>query len=406
MAELLKKMDRKAVLIGEGARSNIAWLTADVVPERVAAVVAVEPAGPPFGKPARLPNGAYTGSVHREHSVRAYGLTDIPLTYDPPARAPESIISLDSQDVLDVVEVARDGTRAVYFMQDGADTSGRTIIRNAIYPSEIKGRVRQLVQLKRVPHAVITGEAGAHTEFDWATVAFMRQAGLDVNWIKLEEHGIKGNGHLMFLEKNSDKIAGLVELWIRNKTQPTLATDRSQIVNQYTTATMTTDGDQYGVTTLNHHLYPVQNRRPPDAIDEEISRILNAAANGTAYEPSIGLPNGATSGMVNSAPTQNQDRHTVQSSEGAIDKTSMMRQHTQPHASTMNASANGVQVQHQYVPQNTNGLALNNTMQHHHMGPNATNVHHFDPYRATRIINQQLYSTSGAYGNDTAAFST
>lgn len=395
MAELLKKIDRKAVLIGEGARSNIAWLTADVVPERVAAVVAVEPAGPPFGKPARLPNGAYTGSVHREHSVRAYGLTDIPLTYDPPARAPESIISLDSQDVLDVVEVAMDGTRAVYFMQDGADTSGRTIIRNAIYPSEIKGRVRQLVQLKKVPHAVITGEAGAHTEFDWATVAFMRQAGLDVNWIQLQEHGIKGNGHLMFLEKNSDKIAELVERWIRNKTQPTLATDRSEIVTRYAPPTTTTD-----------HLYPVQNRRPPDAIDEEISRILDAAANGTVYEQSNGLPNGATSGMVNGAPTQNQYQHMVPSSEGAIDNTSMMRQHTQPPASTMNGSANGVQVQHQYVPQNTNGLALNNTMQHHHVGPNATNMHHFDLDRATRIINQQLYPTSGAYGDDTAAFST
>ena len=34
-------------------------------------------------------------------------------------------------------------------------------------------------------------------------------------FMRLEDHGIRGNGHMMMLEKNSDEIAALLERWIR-----------------------------------------------------------------------------------------------------------------------------------------------------------------------------------------------
>ncbi len=34
-------------------------------------------------------------------------------------------------------------------------------------------------------------------------------------FIRLEDIGIRGNGHMMMLEKNSDEIAGVIEGWLK-----------------------------------------------------------------------------------------------------------------------------------------------------------------------------------------------
>lgn len=47
------------------------------------------------------------------------------------------------------------------------------------------GRIKKLVNLAKVPHAVLTAHANAHEIYDWATVGFMRQAGCDTSWIRL-----------------------------------------------------------------------------------------------------------------------------------------------------------------------------------------------------------------------------
>ena len=386
VVELLKKITRKAIIIGEGAGSNIAWLAADMAPDSVAAVIAVEPTGPPFGKPSRLLNGSYTGSVTREKTVRPYGLADIPLTYDPPAR-PIPKLNPDMQDVLDVVEVARDGTRAVYFMQDGADTSGRTIIRNALYPSEFKGRVRQLIELKKVPHAVITAEASTHTEFDWATVAFMRQAGLGVDWLKLEEHGIKGNGHLMFLEKNSDKIADLIERWIRYKTQPASVTDKGQeaadvatgagLSRQARNTAPTVTEDINGMAIQNYHQNMMQST----------NEAINGAMSGTIGTAN-GATNGATHGIVTGVAVQNQHQH-------------------EQMATNMNSAVNGSQHQHQYMAQNPNGsinMSSNGVMLQQYTAPNNTGTYQ-GASGVAHTASQHRFSTPGPNSTQGATFS-
>jgi hypothetical protein len=45
-------------------------------------------------------------------------------------------------------------------------------------------------------------------------VGYLEQAGVHVDFIRLAEIGIHGNGHLMMLEKNSDDIAGVVADWL------------------------------------------------------------------------------------------------------------------------------------------------------------------------------------------------
>ncbi|KAF5009065.1 hypothetical protein FDECE_4688 [Fusarium decemcellulare] len=214
----------KSVLISEGTGSNMAWLATDVEPGLVAGVIAVEPAGPPFGtaKP-RLgnPNRTYTQFIQRDKNNRIYGLTDIPLTYDPPTH-PHEGFDQPAREPLDIERILRPDQLGACFMQkrlEGSEstTSPEDRAAELVAPA---GSVRQLTNLKKVPQAVVTAHASSHMQYDWATASFMIQAGVDVDWIRLEEQKILGNGHLMFLETNSDQIARVLVNWIARKTVP------------------------------------------------------------------------------------------------------------------------------------------------------------------------------------------
>ncbi|KAK7431199.1 hypothetical protein QQZ08_002239 [Neonectria magnoliae] len=209
----------KSILIGEGSGGNMTWLATDVAPELVAGVVAVEPAGPPFGTamPKNNKPRVYSQFIERDESTRPYGLTDIPLTYDPPAH-PHEGIDPPAKDLLDIDRSLRPDHLGACFMQRRPETDvvevgadGKPVSGGQI------GQVRQLIHLKKVPHALVTAHASPHSVFDWATVAFMKQAGVAVDWLRLEDHRIMGNGHLMFLEMNSDEVAGMIETWIQAK---------------------------------------------------------------------------------------------------------------------------------------------------------------------------------------------
>jgi pimeloyl-ACP methyl ester carboxylesterase len=72
----------------------------------------------------------------------------------------------------------------------------------------------QLSNLRRLPVLVVTAEASPSSRIDHATVDFLRQAGVPVDHLRLQEVGIRGNGHLMMLERNSDEIAACLVDWL------------------------------------------------------------------------------------------------------------------------------------------------------------------------------------------------
>ncbi len=43
---------------------------------------------------------------------------------------------------------------------------------------------------------------------------YLEQAGVHPTWIKLAEIGIRGNGHMMMLEKNNREIAQVMVKWL------------------------------------------------------------------------------------------------------------------------------------------------------------------------------------------------
>lgn len=179
------------------------WLATDVEPDLVAGAIALEPAGPPFGTACPKegnPYREYSPYIRREEGVRIYGLADIPLTYDPPCH-PHEGFDRPARDPLDIVRILAPDRKSECYVQGGKN-------------------IRKLINLEKLPTTVVTAHASSHSMYDWATVSFLNQAGVKCSWTRLEDKNILGNGHLMFLEKNSDEIAQVVLNWILENTIP------------------------------------------------------------------------------------------------------------------------------------------------------------------------------------------
>lgn len=167
-----------AVLMTHSQAGTFGWLLGDARPELVEAIVAVEPAGPPF-----------ENAVIAEGKARAWGLVDLPLAYEPPAAS--------SDELVIELEAEADGPDLVRCWRQTAPA-------------------RRLANLARIPVALVTGEASYHATYDHCTVKYLRDAGVEVDFVRLEERGIHGNGHMVMLEKNSAEIAALVMDWLAN----------------------------------------------------------------------------------------------------------------------------------------------------------------------------------------------
>jgi hypothetical protein len=78
-----------------------------------------------------------------------------------------------------------------------------------------KRPARQLVNLQGIPSVVIAGEASYHQLYDHCTVKYLNQAGMTVEWMPLQARGIRGNGHMVMIEKNNLEIAKVIDDWVK-----------------------------------------------------------------------------------------------------------------------------------------------------------------------------------------------
>jgi pimeloyl-ACP methyl ester carboxylesterase len=168
LGELLDEIG-PAVLVTHSAGAPAGWLTADARPELVKGIVAVEPFGPPFVQ------GPFGGLP--------WGLTDAPMTYDPPVTDPAQL---------------HDGT------------------------------ARTLPNLAGIPMSVVCGEASAFTRFDGDVVAFLAAHGGDVDQVRLADHGVHGNGHAVMFERNHEAVLDVIRGWIERRVEaPTQSQSQS-----------------------------------------------------------------------------------------------------------------------------------------------------------------------------------
>ena len=77
-----------------------------------------------------------------------------------------------------------------------------------------KEPARKLVNLSKVNILILTAESSYHAPYDHGTSNFLKQAGVDHDFIRLEDHDIKGNGHMMMHEKISREVSNFINNWI------------------------------------------------------------------------------------------------------------------------------------------------------------------------------------------------
>ncbi len=117
-AALLDKIG-PAIVLTHSQSGPFGWLIADARPKLVKGIIAIEPSGPPF-----------ENTIIGTGKGRAWGPTDIAITYDPPVKDPSEIAV--------VRDDKPDGPNMfVCWMQ--------------------KAPARQLVNLKNIPSVVIVG---------------------------------------------------------------------------------------------------------------------------------------------------------------------------------------------------------------------------------------------------------
>jgi pimeloyl-ACP methyl ester carboxylesterase len=180
-----KLLDRigPTVLLTHSQAGVIGWSVADARPQLVKGILAIEPSGPPIreniakGAPDYFEEGAVT---------RPWGVTRGRIAFEPPAENPGDL------------KLARQ-----------EQTDGPELVRCVLQAEP----ARQMPNLRGIPTLIVTSEASYHAPYDHCTAKFLAQAGVKNSFVRLADHGIRGNGHMMMLEKNNLEIAAFLRRW-------------------------------------------------------------------------------------------------------------------------------------------------------------------------------------------------
>jgi pimeloyl-ACP methyl ester carboxylesterase len=174
-----------AIVLTHSQSGAYGFLIADARPKLVKALISIEPNGPPvFESTFSGPPDWFEDTGKR----KPYGLGLVPLTYDPPLKAGEEL---------------------AFVRQDKPDAPG--LVRGWLQAKP----ARKLPNLAKLPMLIVVAEGSYHAAFDHVTAHYLEQAGVPVTFVRLEDIGIRGNGHMMMLEKNSDEIAGVLVDWVK-----------------------------------------------------------------------------------------------------------------------------------------------------------------------------------------------
>jgi pimeloyl-ACP methyl ester carboxylesterase len=200
LALLLDRIGPAIVLV-HSQSGQYAWPLAQRRPALVKAIVGAEPSGPPahdvvipgearFGVPFERATPVGTDAFRDDPHLKRYGLGDTPLVYAPDI-TPQSPLEFVQE------EKAEAGDLAKCWRQ--------------------KEPARKLVAVGERPVLYLATEASFFAPYNHCTVAYLKQAGVDVDFVKLADLGIHGNGHMMMMEKNSDAIAQVILDWLDKK---------------------------------------------------------------------------------------------------------------------------------------------------------------------------------------------
>lgn len=192
VARALLERTGPAFLVTHSQSGPLGWHVADECgPSMVRGIVALEPNGPPFIYPGYPGFYTRTQGVPAGTKVRPFGITTTRLHYDPPL-APDA---KGLEYTTDPSAVEKDG------LVPGARLSSSSAPLT-------------LPNLRDVPIVVVTAEASYHATYDHLTVQFLHDVGVRAEHIYLADRGVRGNGHLLAIEKNNVDVQLVIGTWL------------------------------------------------------------------------------------------------------------------------------------------------------------------------------------------------
>jgi len=162
--KLLDTIGSPVIIFTHSQGGNVGWEVADARPNLVKGIVTAEPGG---------------------------GVNRLNLKYNPP------IQNISELSTYTEAQPERPGEEACVLQKDP---------------------VRKLVNFQNIPVLNISGNGGYHRTGDACPPKWMNQAGGKVEFVRLEDVGMNGNGHQMMFERNSDQIIAFVDNWLRKNT--------------------------------------------------------------------------------------------------------------------------------------------------------------------------------------------
>ena len=174
-----------AIVLGRSQSGNYPFHYADVRPGQVKAMIDIEGASPAFNCPYPPSCQTYNGVPSTLTPV--WGVTNQPITYSPPITDPSQLVRVPNN--------APAGPNEATCWRQGAP-------------------VHKLLNLQGIPTMVMVSQSSAPTQTQVCMHQYLEQAGVKNDFIRLQDVGFKGNGHLMNIELNSDQIAQFLIDWL------------------------------------------------------------------------------------------------------------------------------------------------------------------------------------------------
>jgi pimeloyl-ACP methyl ester carboxylesterase len=179
---LLDRIGKPVILITHSQGGGFGFDVTEQRPKLVAGMVSIEPGGPQIGN-VDTAKVAYT-----RVNPGSWGLTTSPYKYDPPINNPAELkVHLEPSE--------RPGDEVGCYLQDSP--------------------VHRLVNFQNLRILSISAEGTYHRVFDSCMPKWLNQAGAKDDFVRLEDVGIHGNQHEMFLDRNSDEIIKFIDGWLR-----------------------------------------------------------------------------------------------------------------------------------------------------------------------------------------------
>ena len=157
-----------AIIMTHSAGGPFGWLVAEIRPNLVKGIIAVEGGGQSF-----------TGN-------NVWGMSTIPVAYDPPVKDVSELKLVD-------VPSPEEGV-APYKLQAAP--------------------ARKLKNLQGIPIVIVTSEGSFASPGNPGAVAYFKQAGCQAEEMRLTKLGIHGNGHMMMVERNNRQVLQPILDWM------------------------------------------------------------------------------------------------------------------------------------------------------------------------------------------------